>query len=114
MKLAITGITALILLTGMAAPACYANGTNIIKNTHASDKVWNTAWGAAWALSKHKAQTDEPGALAMCRDTMMNADKLYETPQEYEVILSDSMRKWTISINSKGDGKGSAVCAVQP
>lgn len=29
----------------------------------------------------------------------------------YEVVVSDSARHWSLSITSKGNGKGAAVCA---
>lgn len=111
MKHVIIATLALVMATGAAVPACYANGTTIYKNTAPSDKAWNDAWGSAWRSSKAKAQTDEDEALAICRDSLLNRDAMFAFAGNYEVVVSDSMRHWSLSITSKGEGKGAAVCA---
>lgn len=111
-KMITTGVFAFAMLTGMATPACYANGTSIAKNTAPANTAWNEAWGSAWSLSKEMAKTDEAGALANCRDTLMARNELFATAGNYEVWVSDSIRSWSLRITSTGQGKGAAVCMV--
>ena len=112
MKLALIVLSSMTLLTGMVAPACYANGTVIYDNSHSTNKAWNDAWGLAWSSTSNTNTVSEVKALQRCRDTMMNKDALFEQPGQYKVHVSDANRDWDIMVNSKGDGKGAASCSV--
>jgi hypothetical protein len=109
-------LTQITLATVLAFSTGYCQaGTNISSNTHPTNSEWNSTWGFAWKSTEAKAQKgNEAGALADCRDWLMNKDSLFAEAGQYKVVVSDPMRHWEIFIDSKGNGKGAAGCAVAP